>query len=395
MNAKNFLCLLLLAASCDWLDPALSLGTPRDSGGGYGGRTGGAGAPAETLLLVSAIRFPEGYDWRADSLYDAAPATLVLYWNGEPLFAVPAGRREHLSAAPGLHHLVDGALFSEYADAQGTWIRKNGAACLHYPEAEVLLGLVEQDGAVFTLARSLASEGFTFRRDGRVLLKKDRGRIFGGFGETGYGQNGALYRDGGHLCFAYACLQGDVEETCLVRDGVEELLLRSASVRLLDVKSDGGTVYLAYNEAGETVIGHDGYMDVLSYGPGNHWDAGGLLWLHGRLHLAGWFYDRAADARSLCIADPLRILDLGPDEHFLYATETALRCIPVPGGCYRNTYYFFSRDCACLLGEDLYLALTPLQAPGMPCLLKNDEKVAEFSLNGYLMGVCALVSPPT
>ena len=74
-------------------------------------RNGGGGAPAharlDTAIFMTAVSFPEDYDWRRDTSLGNVRGSIELYRNGEKILSVPAGSGSRVSLDPDLHHLVD------------------------------------------------------------------------------------------------------------------------------------------------------------------------------------------------------------------------------------------------------------------------------------------------
>ena len=86
---------LLLVAGCELLDNDIKMGPDRyqteksgirggSSGDGAGGETGTI--PKDTLLYVSGIAFPQGYNWQRDTAFGTSGGRLQLFRNGISVF---------------------------------------------------------------------------------------------------------------------------------------------------------------------------------------------------------------------------------------------------------------------------------------------------------------------
>ncbi|MBR4809841.1 MAG: hypothetical protein IK031_06145, partial [Bacteroidales bacterium] len=74
------------------LDPPLSMGGPRErerlSDSVSDGRKE---RRRDTLLLVSAVCYPEDYDWQRDTAYGRVPCSVKLFSGKREVLSVPAG----------------------------------------------------------------------------------------------------------------------------------------------------------------------------------------------------------------------------------------------------------------------------------------------------------------
>ena len=142
-----------------------------------GGTPGEAGPQSDTALFFCAVNFIGDYDWRRDSSYGNAEAELILYRNFLPQVRIRAGEECCIGAEPGTHHLIGGQLYTEYTSSTHTVIKRNGAEILRYPGREVLKGIVLKEGDLWTLGQDKKGEGFTLRRNGESVFKKNEGKI--------------------------------------------------------------------------------------------------------------------------------------------------------------------------------------------------------------------------
>ena len=178
----------------------------------------------DTTVYYSAVRFPDGYDWQRDTAYGSVPFELLLYRDFEPALTLPSGPDACFVPDPDRHHLAGGHLYTErMADGQ-TRIGRDGVELFRFPGREYLVGLLEDGEDLYTLSRPAKGDGFTFRRNGDVLLRQPSGTPFGSLTDPSYGPSGALYRDQEQVCFCYASGKGPQQTFHAVRDGLAQQL---------------------------------------------------------------------------------------------------------------------------------------------------------------------------
>lgn len=172
----------------------------RNSSPGFGKDSSHAPLP-DTLVYLSAVSVPSGYDWVRDSCFGAIKAKLLLFRNGEAIVNVDAGLGTTIPIQAESHHLIEGNLYTEYCGEGKTHICKNGEPLLTWNGEEVLCGLLPLDGDVYTLATDRSSGNTVLRKNGSSLLNLPAGNVFGGFDNPCYGRTGALYRSGKDIYF--------------------------------------------------------------------------------------------------------------------------------------------------------------------------------------------------
>ena len=72
-------------------------------------------------------------------------------------------------------------------------IKKDGRQLFRYSGREQIFGMLVDSSGVYTLGHQREGEGFTYRKNGVILLERTEGRSFG-----------RLYRDGEDICFAFS-----------------------------------------------------------------------------------------------------------------------------------------------------------------------------------------------
>lgn len=204
------------------------------------------GPVLDTVLLVCGAEYPHGYDWRRDTAYGRVSADMVLFRNGERILTIKGGSADGMTPYPDMHYLMDdGHLYSQGEKDGRTVIFRDGLECITYKGLETISGLAIVDGDLYTLGQKKDGGGFSYRKNGRLLLSRDYGHIVGQMNSNPFYRTGALYSDCGQLHFAYwrEEKKGQYGWT-LVTDGVESSLRLSISPsRLFDLRVIGGEVY--------------------------------------------------------------------------------------------------------------------------------------------------------
>ena len=264
------LLLMLAATGCEQLEPGISLRrsgdllsrkergrTPR--GGGVTDSTGAPVVIPPDGLFVTAVAYPDGYDWRRDTARGSVRGRVLLLrlrdgadagpgpgaeaspaaepdWGAEAypaafdtILALEAGAGRAVSLDADRHQFTGGHLYTQCITEVGTIHRRDGQTVLISQEKEYLRGILTLDHtagnspsgsageALYTLSQRLDGEGgFVLRRGWKPLLIRTGGRIHGSLGEPSFGRSGALFADGGEACFFYENPEG---EWILVRSG--------------------------------------------------------------------------------------------------------------------------------------------------------------------------------
>ena len=207
----------LLAPACDRLDPDIRIRRKDTLIRQEGGRPPGRADSAATVeippdgLFVTAVAYPDGYDWRRDTargnvigrllllrLQDTAgapssPAPAVF----DTILSLAAGAGRAVSLDPDRHQFCGGHLFTQCLTEAGTVWKRDGQTFLISREQEYVRGILALDSTLYTLSQRLNGSGFLFRRNGKLLLQRDGGRIQGSPGDWHFGAAGALSPDSG------------------------------------------------------------------------------------------------------------------------------------------------------------------------------------------------------
>ncbi len=222
-------------------------GRPDDGAGDVWVKPGTPVTPDDsekTVIYVTAMDYPDGYDWRVDKEKGSVKCSLVVFADGIPVMKVPVGDSYEVSSDPDMHRMAGGHLYTDYSTDNETVIKKDGKEIIRYPGREMICGLVVKDEDVYTLGHPRRGDGFTYRKNGEILIERERGRSFG-----------RLYNDGEDICFAFREPIGTVGEALeryyYVRNGeISQTAVREDVKKVWDIVScDGDIIYLA------TVVG--------------------------------------------------------------------------------------------------------------------------------------------
>ena len=341
----------------------------------------------DTVLYFSAVRYPDGYDWQRDSAYGSVPFELILYRDDAPALTLAWDAEACFGPDPDRHHLLDGHLYTERMSGGQTRIGRDGTELFRFDGREFLVGLLPDGEDLYTLSRKTSGTGFSYRRNGILLLESESGTPFGDLSDPSYTPTGALYRDGGAVVFCYR----DGAALRQVRDGEESAIVNDSADRTVhDCKIHGGQCHILRTK----------YL--------THYLLDGRLWRHdegivvtGLFHsgrgrgYSGWLDARTdTTPRQLCRGEA--VLYFHPEGTFAVTANTAgdIRWYgPEGSGSAGFPARFFSPKCATVSDGQLILALTPLDTSQPPRLLQGAQQ-REIYINGYISAVAVQIRAP-
>lgn len=348
----------------------------------------------DTTLYVAAVIVPSYYDWRRDTAYGATPCNLVLYKNGIPVVDIVTGSSRQVGNSPDTHHIIGGHIYTEYCTVDETVIRRDGELLFSYKGREILRGLMDVYGDVYTLGKSRSDDSFTFRCNGELVLRQN-GTIFGSFSDSAYGRTGALYEDSGQICF---CYKGS-SSAFAVRNGTPEAVSSGRSLsRVCDMRCFGGNVW---------TVSKYGTMVSVSSPTRNYALPSSASWLNVRLFPHDgtlWFLGDtesgntiAGSLGSLSDTAPVlytfvgnnnylyhdgdAVISVGLDDMDIMVQDASGHLLLSVGDC-----FFFGRDCAVNAGGTLCVALSPHDT-GQPPFVWMDGRRECYDIYGYISGV--------
>ena len=400
---------LLVALSCTpenfSLNPVVSRNEVLNGAGGHSG--GGAGdstktiAPAirDTAVLVSAVEFPEDYDWQRDTAFGQVDGKILLLRNGERVLEIPAGPSGRASTDPDMHHLVDGHLYTEYTDGSHTYVSRDGESLYTFDGREYLRGLLPLDGKLYTLSQRKDGNGFVLRCDGQTLLDKDNGLVLKSFRDYPDRQSGALYENEGHVCFHYSKGQEQEKLWYSVQDLVESQIYVYDG-ELLDARYFGDDLCVVSALSGRglqmTVGRHQDVVqkaanpslsgvslvksgqDVLAVGRIKYIQPGKTS-----LQTCIW----SSSGIQAYVDGAYRFVMDAENNIYMYGSDGNGGTEILDSHCERVSTIGgmvpYSRRVAAMLGSRMYLALAPADSSGRT-ILWSRGKETELILNGFL-----------
>ena len=297
---------------------------------------------SDTVLYMTAVEFPEDYDWRRDTSFGEVSGRLVLFRDSVRILEIPASPGSLASLDPDLHHFVDGHVYTESCSGEETFIGKDGEVLFSYPGRELLCGLVVEGEHVYTLGRNRSGSGFSFRLNGEELFSRPDGGIAAHFSARPEYLSGALYRDGGHLYFSYwQPLEdgGNNRAWYVVEDGVESRV-EVPDGRMYDIRIRDGDPVITLIKSSP--------LGVYSYYEGS-WKDVVAVSKEGRL----------------TVYSPI-----WPTSHYI-----GMRML------------FLSFRNACLSGHRLYIAMNPLDGDERPFLWRDGEVLYHIDIHGFITEV--------
>ena len=432
---KNFFPLWLACAlvlACRPFEPVVRLGRPRRET--EPSLRPGARLPGGVrTVYMTAVEFPESYDWERDTAFGNVSCRLLLFSGKDRVLDLPAGAGEEISPDPDMHRVAGGHLYTDYSTDTETVVRCDGKELFRYPGREYLSGFLVLDGHVHTLGVPRSGGGFTYRIDGVAVFSRQAGSLLpGGSGgggalderagedsrPVGTADGGVLYLEEGTVCFSYV-LPGAPPSLYLVRDGkAEPVPVDPLVTEVMDQRLSGGVLYRIEKRRplpGRTVFVAGEEVTAFA---GMH--GGGIskcrLVPYGDSMLACGWNRISDDAEEFLLCSPRSILfrEAAPLQSFSIlplpsaAGAPALSSGVGPMACVLSQpsgiqlmkdaetwspigrYRLFTPSCACLVrnsadsgsGTDYYVALS-----GPSCILWKDGNVTPIQLHGYITGL--------
>ena len=234
---------MLFAAGCTKLGDGLLAGRSRDdchnrdphSGSGGGSESVEPEIRTDTTFFLSAVRFDESYDWRRDTVYGGAGYEILFYRDFEQVLSIPSSAE---CASPDLdsHHIIDGHLYTEAATRSRTTVGRDGQTLFSFEGREILRGLLPVGDDVYTLSESRSGDGFTLRKNGNVLFRRESGSVFGDLADPSYRPYGALYKDLDKVSFCYRAGKDKDIHYYVVQDAVETMTALNWTYSVEDLK---------------------------------------------------------------------------------------------------------------------------------------------------------------
>jgi hypothetical protein len=390
--------LALLAAACN--RAPLIPGTPRSSHEPVTGRhreqadSSTLDIPPGEHVYLTAVRYPDGFDWELDSCTVDGPVWIDLYVDGKRFRSYPAG----VSVHPDMHRFTGGHLYADYSTDSETVLLRDGTELFRFPGREALRGFLVLEDGIHTLGQDRDGSGFTHRVDGREVFRSESGTVLGALDESGR-PGGALTQVGEDVYYACRLPSERGMEYRIMQDAtVFRSVQESDGVRAFGfvggkvcrVQSDRRKLFLHVDEK-ESVLGLQG-GEALLWCRMLDWKGSVLVLLcvtgaNGRRYFlqdadGTVFHPAVGEAVSDILADENRMgwIVTGPDGNLLRFRWSDGGSLSMdPGG------YLASGRCAFLRDGHLFLALTG--RGGAPNRFRKDAESTEIPFNGYFTSV--------
>lgn len=192
------------------------------------------------ICYVTGLDYPDGYNWRADPENGTVKCSLVVFADGVPVMKVPVGKEYHVSPDPDMHRMIGGHLYTDFSTTDETVIKKDGQELFRYSGREMICGMAVSGPDIYTLGQSRNGNGFSYRKNGEVVLKRQVGRVFP-----------RLQHESDSICFAFCepvqIGNETIERYHHVMNGkIRQIAVREDLLKVWDVIWHGGEVcYLA------------------------------------------------------------------------------------------------------------------------------------------------------
>lgn len=258
-------------------------------------------------VYVTAIDYDNDYDWRRDTTFGLSSGRVNLYKDSSLVLSVPAGPDKEVSLDADKHHFVEGHLYTEYCSSTETVIKQDGKELFRYDGAETLKGILVRDDDVYTLGQGIGGQrGLSLRKNGEVLVSKEKGIVWGSFSDPFYSGSGALYEDSGVMYFAfYTSYKEDSplaqRRYYLVKNQTVSELWFDEDVKILyDMRMINGvyTKVVGVGDSGEPRLYLDDGISNFSFNSHKGLEGMALFPVDGRTYIYGWYTDQSIFKRK-------------------------------------------------------------------------------------------------
>lgn len=352
--------------------------------------------PPQSHIFISAVEFPDGYNWKTDREFGNVNCNLILFDNGKEVLSVPAGKGSEISSDLDMHRVADGHLFSEFTSPAETVIKMDGEECIRYKGREFLKGLLVKENKIYTLGQDKSGKGFSFRRNGTCLTSSKNGEVLG-----------ELFEDDGQICFVYSESSEGTEQGLKI----QWYLFRDSESIPLDIPEDIHKIYDIRQFEGRILIA--GSLNSLGlpvlYIDDNRYD------LSENKTISTQYCHFREIGGSLFLTGNISRLNSGEESTAIWELQNMKSEIP-----YRDSYFFFDKNYIayiamdgkrlkiystlmgektiesgmlyfsdkCFLCKDktLKILLNPATAEGKPALF-DDGEITEYDFNGFFTSI--------
>lgn len=352
-------------------------------------------------VYVSALRFPEGTQWRDG---DLGGAHMVLWKDGEEVLDLPAGHYPE----PDRHRIRGGHLWWDDSDGATTFLYRDGDEVLRYEGDEILRGFLEVDGSLHTLGQRAGGSGFSYRINGEVVFSHPSATVMGSFDDREW-EGGALMLDGDkvYFCYAQPIRMGDATEwEYQVMEGNRPIrkIPAGEAKKVFDIRVWNGSVYLSEqrgSDASTLVLDRDNNLISLGVKADEIPHLCRLVPSEGGMLVKGYnvrnpaggysYWLRGKNGLEQLLETYYPVADLYPDNPeriALYLENGRIRNIWSGKrylGLLPGRYYLFTPTCTALYDGALYAALS--DALGDSHQLLRGEEFSTITFNGCFTGI--------
>lgn len=233
--AEMIACVLAVFAVLPSCGDPLYIGTPYGNAGEDVTETP---QPQERKsLYVSGVEYPAGYNWLPELGSGSVEAVMFLMKDGKRIVEIKVGTKHQVSADADMHRIVGDHIYTDYSTDDETIIKRDGVELFRYPDREMINSMMVDGNDVYTLGSPRAGSGFTYRRNGEIVISRGSANIVSG-----------LYRDGEHIVFAYEDVIRSSNDTkykyyCVTDGEVRGLSITDDIVRVEDIRIIDGIVH--------------------------------------------------------------------------------------------------------------------------------------------------------
>ena len=204
---------------------------------------------------MTAMAYPDGYEWRADSDMESTSCFIIVFSDGIPVLRIPAGDRYQVPTDPQRHRVIGGHLYTDWSDGLVTVIKRDGKEIFRYSGSETIVRMLIHEGRVHTLSTIDGTSGFSYRVDGEAVLQREDARLFE-----------HLDLCGNKVGFCFSCLvseaSGRVRRYYSVLDGSVVMVDLEGDVWDMKMYADGLYVLISDGSSPLPVLMKDGAVEV-------------------------------------------------------------------------------------------------------------------------------------
>ena len=155
-----------------------------------------ANVPPGEHLYLTAVRYPDGFDWESDTCAVEGAVLIDLYRDVERILSIPADG----SVQPDMHRFIRGHLYCDASTDTETIVRRDGTELFRFPGREAFRGFLVREDGLHTLGQDRDGNGFTYRVEGREVFRSETGTVLGSLDGSGPGALTEMGEDVYYAC---------------------------------------------------------------------------------------------------------------------------------------------------------------------------------------------------